>query len=53
MQNLDTIHNYLRLCCGPHNSKYVAMSVMLSCFTKHLSFGSLTCADGHITCILG
>jgi hypothetical protein len=34
MQNLDTIHDYLRLCGAPHNLKYVAMSVMLSCFMK-------------------
>lgn len=33
MQNLDTIHDYLRLCGAQHNLKYVAMSVMLSCFT--------------------
>ena len=33
MQSLDTIHQYLALCGAPHKRKYVAMSVMLSCFT--------------------
>lgn len=31
MEQLETIHDYLRLCCGPHKRKYVAISVMLSC----------------------
>lgn len=34
MQNLDTIHDYFVLCDAQHNLKYVAMSVMLSCFTS-------------------
>jgi hypothetical protein len=33
MQSLDTIHQYLALCGAPHNARYVAMSVMLSCIT--------------------
>ena len=33
MQSLDTIHDYLRLCGAPHKAIYVAMSVMLLCFT--------------------
>ena len=33
MEKFETLHDYLRLCDAPHNLKYVAMSVMLSCFT--------------------
>ena len=31
---VDTIHDYLALCDAQHKAIYVAMSVMLSCFTS-------------------
>ena len=33
MQSLETIHDYMVLCGAQHKTIYVAMSVMLSCFT--------------------
>jgi hypothetical protein len=53
MQSLDTIHDYMALCCAPHNLKYVAMSVMLSSFMGAPSFLVAPRVHGHITCILG
>ena len=41
MEPPATIDAYLRLCGRPHNFRYVGMSVMLSCFMKHPSFGFL------------
>jgi len=37
----DSIAEYLRLCGRPHNLRYVEMSVMLSYFMRHPSFGFL------------
>ncbi len=47
MQSLDTIHQCLALCGAPHKRRYVAMSVMLSCFMgtsfdRHLSVATAT-----------
>ncbi len=32
--NITSIFTYMRLCGAQHNRRYVATSVMLSCFTK-------------------
>jgi hypothetical protein len=53
MQSPVDIYTYLRLCCAPHNLKYVAMSVMLSSFMGAPSFLVAPRVHGHITCILG
>ena len=34
----SSLHEYMALCCAPHNLRYVARSVMLSCFTDARSF---------------
>ncbi len=37
----DSISDYLRLCCRPHNLRYVGISLMLACFIKCLLFSLL------------
>jgi hypothetical protein len=49
---VETTFDYLRLCAALHKRKYVAMSVMLSRFTKTPLHRTGACIDGHITCIL-